>query len=205
MFTTSLTLLERLRDPQDADAWSELVDFYTPFLRLRLRPYCLEADLEDLTQDVLTVMVVRVRAFAHNNHRGAFRKWLHEIVRNKLGDYWRKKNRGLPVSADEQASILEQLADPASELSRRWDKEHAKYVADKLLELIRPDFTPETFEAFRRLVLEEQSTAEVAAALCLTTNAVMIAKSHVLKRLRRELADHPAISFFSDRFCSQPQ
>ncbi len=189
MFTTSLTLLERLRDPRDEAAWRQLVALYTPLLRSWLRPYCAQdADADDLTQDVLTVLAQKVPEFAHNRRMGAFRTWLRTITANKLGDYLRAARRRAPAgAADGQAAVLEQLEDPSSDLSRLWDRQHDEHVARALLALIRPDFAPTTWEAFQRLVVEGQATVEVAAALNLTPNAVLIAKSRVLARLRQEL------------------
>ncbi len=80
--------------------------------------------------------------------------------------------------------MLDQLEDPASDLSRRWDREHDQYVLQRLLELIEPDFRPATWRAFRRQVIDEASPEAVAAELGLTVNAVLIAKSRVLSHLR---------------------
>ena len=84
------------------------------------------------------------------------------------------------------AKVLDQLADPDSQLSRLWDQEHDRHVARRLLELIEPEFEPTTWRAFRGLVLEHKSTAEVAAELGISANAARIAKSRVLSRFRRE-------------------
>lgn len=188
MFTTSLTLLERLRDPRDAAAWNQLVLLYTPLLHSWLRPHCgQEANADDLTQEILTVLARKIKDFAHNRRLGAFRTWLRTITAHKLGDHLRSVRRQAgPGFVEEPASLLEQLADPASDLNRHWERQHDQHIAQALLELIRPEFAPATWEAFHRLVVEDQPTAEVAVALNVTANAVLIAKSRVLARLRRE-------------------
>jgi RNA polymerase sigma-70 factor (ECF subfamily) len=83
--------------------------------------------------------------------------------------------------------MLEALEDPHSDLSRRWDEEHDRHVLGRLLEAIRPDFAPATWQAFRRLVLDGRKAADVAAELGLSVNAVFIAKSRVQRRLRQEM------------------
>src|SRR5262249_60000951 len=83
-------------------------------------------------------------------------------------------------------AALAQLEDPGSDLSRRWDREHDEHVARRLLELLRPEFQPNTWRAFERLMLEGGKPDEVAAELGLSVNAVFIAKSRVLRRLREE-------------------
>ena len=52
--------------------------------------------------------------------------------------------------------------------------------------MIEPQFAPATWQAFRRGVLEGARPDTVAAELGMTVNAVFIAKSRVLQRLREE-------------------
>ena len=93
---------------------------------------------------------------------------------------YRQFRAGTPRAA------LDQLEDPASDLSREWDREHDSYVARKLLDYVEPEFRPATWQAFRRLVLDGAAPQAVAEELSLSVNAVLIAKSRVLRRLRQE-------------------
>lgn len=186
MFTTSFTLIGRLGDPGDADAWGHFVTLYAPLLRAWVRPLCgQDADADDVIQEVLFVVTRRLPEYAHNRRMGAFRKWLKAVTTNKLGDYLRSAARRAHASPD---LILAQLEDPSSELSREWDHQHARHLTHVLLDKIQHEFTPATWDAFRRVTMLGEATASVAAALGTTVNAVMIAKSRVLARLREELA-----------------
>jgi RNA polymerase sigma-70 factor (ECF subfamily) len=55
------------------------------------------------------------------------------------------------------------------------------------MKLIEGDFTPATWAAFCRQVLDGRSPKDVATELGLSVNSVLLAKSRVLKRLRAEL------------------
>ena len=83
-------------------------------------------------------------------------------------------------------SPLMQLADPKSELGSQWDREHDAHVMNRLMELIAPQFEPTTLAAFRRVAVDGVSPAEAAEELALSLNAVLLAKSRVLNRLRQE-------------------
>jgi len=85
--------------------------------------------------------------------------------------------------------VLLQLADPHSDLRRQWDEEHDRHVVQRLLDQIEHDFTPPTWQAFRRVVLDGVSPAVAAAELGLTENVVMLARLRVVKRLREEGRD----------------
>jgi len=188
MAETPISLLERLRIQPDSSSWKRFVDLYTPLIHNWLRRYALQpSEVDDIVQEVLAVVVRELPQFRHDLRRGAFRRWLRGVLVNRLRVYWRE-NRLRPVSGAAGAEeTLTQLEDPESGLSRLWDEEHDRHVAHRLLELVAPDFEPLTWQAFKLLVLEGLSTAEVAAQLGISANAARIAKSRVLSRLRQEM------------------
>jgi RNA polymerase sigma-70 factor (ECF subfamily) len=68
------------------------------------------------------------------------------------------------------------------------DREHDQHVLQALLRQIEPDFAATTWQAFHRLQAGEEPNA-VAAALGLSVNAVFLARSRILKRLRQASQD----------------
>jgi len=186
MLETSLSLLDGLRDQADDAAWRRLVDLYAPLIRAWLMRRAVQPqDAEDIAQEVMVVVMRKIPEFDRVSRTGAFRRWLLLITTNCLRDFWRAR-RIRPTPLGEQA-FLEELAaleDPASELTRQWDQEHDMHVVRSLLERIRPDFEPRTWEAFERVTFRGESPAAVAAALGMTVNAVFIAKSRIMKQLR---------------------
>lgn len=156
-------------------------------IRHWLRAYALQAaDTDDLVQEVLGVLVRELPHF-QPGRPGAFRRWLRTITVNRLRAFWRAE-RVRPLAADDFDRTLQQLEDSDSDLSKLWDQEHDQHVVRRLLELIQPEFEPATWRAFGRLMLEGRPTAEVAAELGVSANAVRIAKSCVLSRFRQEVA-----------------
>ena len=188
MSVTSATLLARLKDARDEDAWSRLNDLYGPLIRSwALRLGVRGSDADDLMQDVMTVVVRRFPEFVHPDRPGAFRGWLRAIAANCARDAWRARRVAprTPGGTD-FGSYLARLEDPADDLSREWDREHDVYVTRRLLERIKADFEAKTWELFRQFVLEGHPADAVAKACGTSPNAVYIAKSRVLARLREE-------------------
>ena len=144
-----------------------------------------EADVDDLTQEIMSVLVREVPSFRHNGRPGAFRTWLKTITVHRLRDFWRAR-QARPVAGGLGAA-LEALEDPHSGLSRLWDRQHDEHVAARLMALAESDFHATTWRAFQRVVVQGGEPAVVAAEMGLSVNAVLIAKSRVLKRLRQEL------------------
>ncbi len=185
--STSQSLLDRARDTGDSTSWRRLTDLYAPWLRRWLRPYVSQPlDVDDITQEVLATVARELPRFQHNQSPGAFRAWLRGIAVNRLREYWRaQRGEAHAVGGDGLFDTLTRLEDPHSDLTLAWDQEHDRHVARSLLDSIRLEFQPATWHAFEAVVLEGRAPQEVARALGLSVNAVLIAKSRVLKRLRQ--------------------
>lgn len=183
---TSLTLLERLQRQPAAEDWRRLHDLYRPLiLQWLARVPGLGDERDDLAQEVLMVLMRELPRF-ERRREGSFRAWLRQVTINRIRAWWRERCRQPAHDAD---GFLDQLADPASDLARQWDREHDRQVSRRLMELVQPDFKPTTWEAFRLTTLEGCSAAEAADRLGISANAVLLAKCRVLKRLRTEAGD----------------
>src|SRR5262249_34391143 len=97
----------------------------------------------------------------------------------------RKVNPVAPGGTD-FGSYIARLEDPADDFAQAWEREHDLHVTRKLLDRIKSDFEDRTWDLFRRFVLDGQTAEQVAAETGTTPNAVYIAKSRVLARLREE-------------------
>lgn len=188
MAETSLTLLGRLQSQQDPASWQTFVDIYSPLIsRWLARSPLQNADHEDLVQEVLKIVVQKLPDF-QRQRQGSFRAWLRVVTVNCLQGHWRsEKYHALAAGGSDFQLRLQELEDPGSELAQAWDAEHDRHVVRRLLELIEPQFEPMTLQAFRRVVMEGQKPALVAADLGISVNAVFLGKSKILRRLRQEL------------------
>ncbi len=184
---TSASLLERLRTSPDEAAWRRLDDLYQPLIRRwLLRDPSLREDADDIVQEVMSVLVRELPNFRRRRN-GSFRRWLRTITAHRLAGHYRsRKNRPVALGCPVEESPLTQLADPTSELSRQWDREHDRYVLSRLMELIAPLFEETTLAAFRRVAFDGIAPAQAAAELGMSLNAVLVAKSRVLSMLRQE-------------------
>ena len=187
---TSLSLLDRLKAAApNASDWKRLQDIYLPLIRRWVgRIPGLGGEGDDLAQEVFVVIVREIPRF-DRQREGSFRAWLRQVTINKVRALWKQRQRWPAVGLDASNQFLDRLAEPNSELARQWDLDHDRHVFERLQKLVQPDFAPVTWEAFRRFALEGRPAAEVAAALGLSVNAVTLAKSRILKRLREEAGE----------------
>jgi RNA polymerase sigma-70 factor (ECF subfamily) len=175
MLTTSPSLLERLRHP-DGEAWGRFVELYTPLLyrwagRLGLQ----DADAADLVQDTLGVLLRAFPEFEYDPGR-SFRGWLRTVLTHRWHRWPRRA--ALPLAADLTGS------DPADEAQ---EEEYRCYLVGRALKIMQTDFEPPTWKACWECVVNGRPAADVADELGMSTAAVYIARSRVLRRLREEL------------------
>jgi RNA polymerase sigma-70 factor (ECF subfamily) len=182
MFTTSVSLLQRLRTPAANDAWDRFVKLYTPLLYYWVRRLGVqEPDAADLVQDVLTTLVQKLPEFSYDPSK-SFRGWLRTVTLNR----WRNLQRRRPVASlgsDDQV-----IADrSAEEMDSLEESEYREYLVGRALGLMQAEFEPATWKMFWEHVVAGRSPAEVAALMGVRVDSVYAAKSRILRRLREEL------------------
>jgi RNA polymerase sigma-70 factor (ECF subfamily) len=186
MPVTRASLLARLHDPQDGDAWRQFVDLYAPLVYGYARRQGLQdADAADLSQDVLAAVAAAVGRLEYDPDRGAFRNWLFTVVRRKLSNR-RRAARSRPGGGNGAPNwqFLEQW--PARDgAEAEWEAEWQRRLFAWACEQIRPGVTDTTWQAFWQTAVEDRAGREVAADLGLSVAAVYRARSRVLARLKQ--------------------
>ncbi len=69
------------------------------------------------------------------------------------------------------------------------DQNELSALLHRGLEIVKSEFETRTWDAFWRVAVEGDRTADVAADMGISANAVRQAKSRVLRRLRDELGE----------------
>ncbi|HWY88622.1 MAG TPA: sigma-70 family RNA polymerase sigma factor [Gemmataceae bacterium] len=119
------SLLIRLRDFQDHEAWVQFVDVYAPLVYGYARKHGLQdADAADLTQGCMRQVAAHVGSLEYDRRRGSFRGWLFTIVRNKLRNSLAEPRHLFQGSGDSRMQrFLETQAAP--DVAEEADWEHA--------------------------------------------------------------------------------
>lgn len=183
MSTTSVSLLQRLHQPGDEQAWQRFVRLYTPLLYYWARRLGLpKADAADIVQEVLLVVVRRMPDFAYDRER-SFRGWLRTIAINQWRARCRRHAAAPPVAAD---ATLSDLADPGGGDAFE-ETEYRQQLVRRALVIMQAEFAPTTWKACWEFVVSGRPAAEVATELGVSVDVVYSAKSRVLRRLRQEL------------------
>ena len=188
---TRASLLIRLRQPGNQEAWREFASLYEPLIyRLATRKGFQHADAQDLLQDVLVAIARGIDRLEIGEDKGRFRGWLFRISRNLIINALEKRQRLVVGSGD--SDIYERLAQEP-ELS---PQEQTVYILEFRRELfhwaargIREEFQPATWDLFWRTSVEGKPIADIAAELGLSIGAAYAARCRVLARLRKKIEE----------------
>jgi RNA polymerase sigma-70 factor (ECF subfamily) len=179
---TRLSLLVRLRDSADAEAWHTFVEVYAPAVFAFARRNGLQAaDASDVTQEVCRKVSQAMRSFQYDPDRGRFRAWLFSVVRNQLRMFRRTQARrppGSPLVADV----------PDDSAAETWDLECRRRLFAWACQRVKPGVSPATWVAFWRTAVDGASGESAANETGLSPAAVYLAKSRVLAKLREAVA-----------------
>ncbi len=129
MQSTRISLLSAASSGTE-QAWDRLVELYRPLIfGWLLRHDVSHHDAEDLSQDVMAVVVRELPNFSHCGSTGAFRNWLRTITANRAKGFWRAgKIRPAASGRSSFLVMIEQLEDEHSQASKLWNREHDAHV-----------------------------------------------------------------------------
>jgi RNA polymerase sigma-70 factor (ECF subfamily) len=188
--TTRASLLVRIRDARDQEAWGQFVQIYAPVVYWYARKHALQdADAADLTQDVLRAVSAGAGRLNYDPERGSFCSWLFTVAHHKLYDLLARQRRELRGSGDSE--VQELLAEhPASQEDKSvWDQEYEQRLFNWAAEQVRDEFHDSTWQAFWQTAVQGKTGKETAQALKLTVAAVYLAKSRVMARLKEKIQE----------------
>lgn len=180
---THPSLLVRVKDPSDQQAWSDFVEIYWPVVyRLARHKGLQHADAEDLTQQVLAAVAKAIKNWHPDEKRARFRSWLFRIAQNQI------INAVTRIAADRgsgDSGIHRRLAEqPSAGDSQFLATEYRREVFRWAARQIQVEFQPLTWQAFWLTAVEGRNVEEVAEQLHMTRGALYAARSRVMRRLK---------------------
>ena len=183
---TRKTLLLKLRDPEDTEAWEEFAALYTPLIfQFCLRRGVQNADAADVTQEVMRAVAGAIGRFEYDASRGTFRGWLYTVTRNKLNNFFNRRKK--EPQGTGRTTIQTMIEAHSVDVEADWESEYNQRMLHWALEHVKSEFETRTFEAFWRTSIEEEDVTIVCDEMELTPGAIYSAKYRILAKIRKVL------------------
>lgn len=140
------------------------------------------SDIDDLAQEVFAGAYASFASFEHQSFRG----WLWRITKNKIVDYWRRRQKETTAQGGSSIQeLLDQVEAASSQRVGAVDRA-TKLVFDAVVALVQSEFSERDWRAFWDVAVEGMPVAEAAHKHGITRNQVYLAKSRIRRRIREE-------------------
>ncbi len=191
---TRESLLLRVADPANVEAWREFAAIYRPAIyRLARRRGLQDADAEDLAQRVLVAISQKIAEWRPTSPQGAFRGWVAVIARNLCLN---ALTRTRFDAARGGTSVVERLShqpdrEPANraQAETEFDDEYRRALFRLTADQIRDEFQEATWQAFWLTAVEGVPIAEAARRLGKSEGVIYAGRSRVMRRLRDKVRE----------------
>ena len=187
---TRNSLIFRLPNSGDGEAWEEFMAIYEPLVyRLARGKGFQDADAREIVQEVMVSVSGAVNRWTPDPEKGRFRDWLFRIARNLMIKYLtRRKYKPLGTGDSQFQRIMDEKGGTEAEETRELQKEYEKEMFQWAGAQVRQLVSEKTWKAFWATGVEGKPIAEVAQDLGMTPGAVYIARSRVIGRLQEFLS-----------------
>lgn len=186
---TRVTLLLRIRDAADTEAWQQFVELYGPFVHSWYRNRGLQdADACDLTQEVLQGVAQGASRLQYDPQRGTFRSWLFTIARRRMHDFLERRGR-LPSSGEDTDHFQSLAVAPAADEEAEWELSYQQHLFSLAAAHVKTRVEPLTWQAFWLTAVKGQPGQKVAQQLQMSIGNVYVAKSRVMARLKQRIEE----------------
>ena len=186
---TRHSLIARLKDPGDQQAWEEFVEIYRPVVyRVAIHSGIQPADAQDVCQTVMVSVSQAVERWEPDSTRAKFRTWLNRIAVNATVNLVTRRKPDKGTGDTKSLERLAQQPDFEGPSSRLVQLEYRRECFRIAARQIQPEFELKTWQAFWLTAVDGLSANSAAKQLGRKTGSVYTARCRVMKRLQDRVA-----------------
>jgi len=184
-WVTTTQLLEDLKTTHDESAWTEFCSHFQPVVIEFAKKLGLSnVEAEDAAQETMAAFFKAFKEGKYDPAKGRLSNWLFGIAKRiTLNLRGRQPLEKLIADKATGTSFWDMVQDDRT-IGRTWELQWQQMVLKRCLDQVRLEFDPKVFGAFRDYAIDQSAIEEVCEKFDMSRNAVYIAKSRVLSRLR---------------------
>ena len=185
-YTTSKSLLCKLKERYDESAWEEFAATYRGYIyRIIVNLDIDKHDAEDLLQTVMLKLWQRLPDLDYNPEKGRFRYFIVRITKNYVYKFLNREGRKKSVITPGEDLVESSTLEP--EIEKLAEKEWRLFVSEKAWDNISPQFNDTVKQVFL-MNAEGISYEEIAEKLDIKVSAAYVYRQRIRKALQSEIS-----------------
>jgi RNA polymerase sigma factor (sigma-70 family) len=190
-FQTSYSLIERVRNPNDEEAWKEFFSYYEQYIYNILRHIGISpSDTQELTQEIIIQLWKKLPDFTYDKDRGKFRQWLSTIIHNKAYTYISKEKRQKKhlqeTEEDALVNAISNQADQIEALDQIIAEEWDLYISNMAWNSVKIRFKENMQKVFL-LHMQEIPVKDIAKQCDIKEASVHVYVQRIRDHLKEEI------------------
>jgi len=188
--TTSPSLLLRVRNPEDKDAWERFYGFYAPvIIGFSQQRGCNHETALDILQETMVSLMTILPRFDYEPNKGRFRSFLLKIVHRRAIDAFRRQKWTQPLESSQNTERAAQIPDPEPSMPEpEWDRLWRQQLMLQALERVQDKVQPLTYQSFEMQAVKGLPVERVQEELGIPNrDAVYKHRSRVTQLLCKEV------------------
>lgn len=182
---TRYSLLSRLKDWDDHESWKEFFDTYWRLIySVSVQSGLTEMEAQDVVQETVIAVSRNIQNFKRDPKHGSFKGWLRNIIRWRIGDQLRRRDK-LARSVDFE---LETIPEPSeSTVDEMWERQWQANLLETAISRVKLKVQEEHFQVFDLYVVKNWPARKVARMLGVSVALVYVTKHRISRLIKNEL------------------
>jgi RNA polymerase sigma-70 factor (ECF subfamily) len=193
-FPTRRSLLAKIKDPGNDDAWLEFYGLYRKLIyAVAVRAGLNHQEAQEVIADTMLCVCRKIVAFEYDPTKGKFKGWLLQLTRWRIDDQFRKRagqvRQESPNESNTRTTLtVARIPDPhGGQFDVLWEEQWRRSLLEAALKAVKTAVSSLYYQIFDLHVLKELPAEKVAKMLGIKRQQVYLAKLRVSKRVTKEI------------------
>jgi len=194
LLPTRRSLLSRLKDCNQQEAWREFFNIYWRLIyNVARRAGLDDQGAQDAVQETMLSVSAEMPDFRYDPSKGSFKGWLRTITRRRVADQLRKRyvrheqDRVDAAMTSVQAEI-EAESEQTPLLDKMWDEQWREHLMDAAMSRVKRSVRADHYQLFELTVLKGCPLGEVAGSLGISVPMAYVIRHRIGRMLKKEIA-----------------
>jgi len=184
-WNTRYSLIDRIKESNDHQAWDDFVHHYRPFIYFMLNQMEINySERDDLVQEILLKLHGNMVQYAKQQAR--FRSWLGTVIRNTAIKYLAKMKTRDKHSTEIRNSLKALESYSSSDFEMTIQQEWEQYLVEQAMERLRSVFDENVMGCFE-MTLDNVPVEEIAERLQVKVKTVYMIRTRMKTRMMLEM------------------